>query len=772
MSSHYPNAQSRSASPAVAPQWQSHWERMACQLPGVAAVFGEVLPRWIDRWDTPQLDSYLTGAKRLGQLGRGAEPVLCWLACWPDVLAQTDDPQDRETLEAALWALVQRLQRSPNSAAIATLLQVLAPVVRRLGHAELATQFLNWIGDFADATSGSVHGRQVTHASPSLVDLLRQSPRLFDGLSLEGWHRWVQFGVQAHAHHPDQQRAYFRLESAESIATWQRERHGTLWVDVDRRLGMDLRAFWGLETPRAPMLSRGESPGVVLSAWQGDAFGLPDVLEDMGEVSALMRFRLRVMHLAAHQSSSTALVADNWSPMQRMAVEAFEDARVDAEIVQRWPGLCAPMLALHPTPKAEDCDDTSQSCVRHRLARWSRAALATACGRVETAGDAVLDDWVAQWWQAYQSAAGTAEMAALALRFVASTRRASDALPDVVFADTLVDWRDDNRHLWRFIEEGDEEDTQGEAQAPETTDVDQLPPKHYPEWDHRHAQMKDDWVSLYEHLHPAAAVANLETLLEPFAATRTQLQRVLDQLRPQSRERVRRLEQGSDLDLDLALTAWVDWRSGHMPDPRVMQHHRPAQRDIAVMLLIDASASLADAAAAGSALTRLQVAQAGVGLLGDAMASLGDAFAIAAFHSNTRHEVRYWHIKGYSEAWDDAPKARLAALEPGYSTRMGAALRHAGRTLAQRPQSKKLLLVLTDGEPSDVDVHDPDALIADAHKAVTELESQGVFTWCLNVDAKGDADTRSIYGERFTMVDRVPLLPQRLAEVFVRLTKA
>ena len=772
MSSHYPNAQRRTAAPTIPAELLPYWERLSCQLEGVATVFSEVLSRWLNRWDASQLESYLSGGKRLGQLGRGAEPVLCWLECWPDVLSQIPDPQERASLEASLWALVQRFQRSPNSAAIAPLLQVFAPVVRRLGSAALVTQFLDWVGNFADETSGSVHGRQVTQPSPSLVDLLRQSPRLLQSLSLEAWHRWVMFGVRSHAQHPDQQRAYFRLESAESIATWQRERHGTLWVDVDRILGMDLRAFWSIDTPRAPMMSRGDAPDLVLSAWHDGAFGLPDVLDDAEGVTGLMRYRLRVMHLAAHQAHSFALIADNWSPMQRMAVECFEDARVDAMLVALWPGLREPMLALHPAPNAADCDDRTQSCVRHRLARWSRAALLRASGAQGTTGDARLDDWVNRWWSACQEGGDTQVMASLALAYVAANRQPSDTSADLVFVDTLVDWRDDNRHLWKFIEEGDEEDTQGEAKAEEPQDLDHLPPKHYPEWDYLQSQMKEDWVSLYEHLHPSGPVTRLDELIKPFASTQSQLKRVLDQLRPQSRERVRRLEQGSELDLDVALNAWVDWRSGHTPDARVMQHHRPAERDIAVMLLIDASASLADAAAPGSALSRLQVAQAGVGLLGDAMSALGDAFAIAAFHSNTRHEVRYWHIKGYSEAWDDTPRARLAALEPGYSTRMGAALRHAGRTLAQRAQSKKLLLVLTDGEPSDVDVHDPQALTSDAHQAVAELEAQGVFTWCLNVDSAGDADTRAIYGERFTMVDRVPLLPQRLAEVFVRLTKA
>ena len=75
-------------------------------------------------------------------------------------------------------------------------------------------------------------------------------------------------------------------------------------------------------------------------------------------------------------------------------------------------------------------------------------------------------------------------------------------------------------------------------------------------------------------------------------------------------------------------------------------------------------------------------------------------------HSNTRHDVRYQHIKGFSESWWVQPKARLAALQARYSTRMGEALRHAAHYLGAQTADRKLLLLLTDGPPSDVDVPD------------------------------------------------------------------
>ena len=154
-----------------------------------------------------------------------------------------------------------------------------------------------------------------------------------------------------------------------------------------------------------------------------------------------------------------------------------------------------------------------------------------------------------------------------------------------------------------------------------------------------------------------------------------------------------------------------------------------------------------------------------------AVEHLGDEFAIAGFSSNTRHEVRYQHIKGYAEHWDDGVKGRLGAMEAGWSTRMGAALRHAAHYLKTRKADKKLMLVLTDGEPHDIDVDDPRLLIEDTHKAVQELDRQEIYTYCINLDARADEYVRDIFGNRFTVIDRVERLPERLPQLFMALTK-
>ena len=126
--------------------------------------------------------------------------------------------------------------------------------------------------------------------------------------------------------------------------------------------------------------------------------------------------------------------------------------------------------------------------------------------------------------------------------------------------------------------------------------------------------------------------------------------RLLDLLKPQDKVRVRFQEDGSELDLDVAIRSLIDLKSGNQPDTRINMRHTTNGRSIAVTLLLDLSESLNETAR-GSDQTVLQLSQEAVSLLAWAIEQLGDPLAIAGFHSNTRHDVRYFHLKGFGEHW-------------------------------------------------------------------------------------------------------------------------
>ena len=741
----------------------AYWKQLDTRFPQVEEVFDDVMAEALAVLTREGIDAYLEAARLIGKLGRGVEPMLAFMEEWPSAAKAVG-----ESTLPAVMALIQRLQKSPNGKAITPFLQALAPVARRLQSPEQLQHYLDITLDLKARTTGSIHGHHTTFPSPGLPAFFAQAPALLNQLTLAGLRNWVEYGIRNYRTHPERQTDYFSLQSADARAVLQRERHGTLLVDVERKLDLYLRGLWRDHDHLVPYSTAFDEIRKPIPYYDKLGMRLPDVYDDAGEISGLDRYRAALAHMVGHRRWSEAQVADNWSPFQRMAVEFFEDCRIETLLIREYPGLRRLFLALHPKPLETACDPETTSCLRHRMAMLSRALLDPAHGY----SDADLNDTVHRFHTVMaQGESSTKEIAALALSYVAKTRRQSDQFARVHFDDTVVDYRDDNRQLWKFIEAGDEEEAFDEPRKIEPgEEIRGLPPRHYPEWDYSSQTYRPDWASVYEALHPSGNPADIDRLLAKHGALAKRLKKMLDLLKPQDKVRIRYQEEGSDLDLDVALRALIDFKGGATPDPRINMSHRTDGRDIAVMLLLDLSESLNDKAA-GSTQTILELSQEAVSLLAWAIEKLGDPFAIAGFHSNTRHDVRYLHIKGYGEHFNDDVKARLAAMEAGYSTRMGAAIRHAAHYLGARQADKKLMLVLTDGRPSDVDTHDERLLIEDARQAVKELDRDNIFPYCISLDPKADEYVGDIFGRQFTVIDHIERLPERLPQLFMALTK-
>lgn len=748
------------------PLMREYWARLDTRFSQVAEVFEEMMAEALAVIDRPDLDAYLDAARFLGKLGRGVEPMLVFLEEWPSVVKAVG----KEALDPVL-DFVKAMQRSPNGKAITPFLQTLAAVARRLQSVEQLHHYLDIARDLMLRTTGSIHGSHATLPSPGLPVFFEQAPRVLDLLSVGGMRNWVDYGIRNYRHHPERQTEYFALKLADSRAVVQRERHGTLFADVERQLDLYLRALWGDSDQLVPYSTAFDELRRPMPYYDRLGMRVPDVYDDARGIAGIDRYRATLAHMVGHRRWSAPLIADNWSPFQRMAVEFLEDARIDTLLIREYPGLRKIFLALHPKPVEDACDPETTSCLRHRLAMLSRACLDPEHGYRDTA----VNETVARFHALLASGpSSTRQIAELALAYVTQTRRQSDQLPNVRFEDTEVDYRDDNRHLWRYIEDSDDEEffDDPDRKLRKETEVVGLPPRHYPEWDHSSKTYRPDWVSVYEALHPSGNPADVDKLLAKHALLAKQLKRLLDLLKPQDKVRIRYQEEGSELDLDVALRALIDFKAGSQPDPRINMSHRTDGRDIAVLLLVDLSESLNQKIGAdGTAQTILELSQEAVALLAWAIDRLGDPLAIAGFHSNTRHEVRYQHIKGFSERWNDEVKARIAAMAAGWSTRMGAALRHAGHYLSARQADKRILLLLTDGEPADIDVTDPEHLKADAKKAVEELDAQGVTSFCLSLDPKADEYVREIFGTRWRVLDRIERLPEQLPMLYLSLTR-
>ena len=744
-------------------EYADYRDKLKCSFEQIEDCFDDYMKDALRNLSNQGVEDYLSGASLVCMIGRGWEPVSIYLEEMPQMAQRVGEPI-LEIVSKHVWDM----SRSPNGKAIPPFMQCLPEASRRLGTLEQMQHFFDILFKMLDTTTTSVHGHHKTHSSQGFLVLLNHIPYLLSQLSLEGLKNWIEYGVRNYHNHPERQKDYFSIQSADSKAMLQRERHGTLYMDNERKLDMYMRSMWQKEEYFVPYSLGFDELRKPQPYYDELGMRVPDVYDDLDGVRGINRYRITLAHMAAHKRWTERQVADNLSPFQRIAVETFEDSRVEQLIFREYPGLRKYFLTLHPTPIEGDCDNAKESCIRHRLAMVSRAILDDNHGYQNPD----ILEFVGKFWDAMKdSESSTKEMLSIAISFTARTRLQSDQLPKVHFENTVVDYRDDNRHMWVFIEENDEpEDDTSQPQSSETIEPDGLPPRHYHEWDYNTSSYKPDWVTLYESLHAPGNAADIDKILEKHAALAKYLKRILDLLKPQYYVRQRYQEEGSELDLDVAIRSLIDLKSGSQPDPRINMSHKHDGRDFAVLLLMDLSASLHEIPE-GCTQSILELSREAVTLLGWSIEQLGDKFAIAGFHSDTRHNVRYHHLKGFSEHWDDSVKARLAAIEAGFSTRMGAAVRHASHYLEGQKADKKLLLILTDGEPADIDVTDEKLLIEDTHKAVDELSSKGIYTHCISLDKKADDYIEDIFGAGgYTVIDNVEKLPEKLPMLFTALT--
>ena len=285
----------------------------------------------------------------------------------------------------------------------------------------------------------------------------------------------------------------------------------------------------------------------------------------------------------------------------------------------------------------------------------------------------------------------------------------------------------------------------------------------YPEWDYRAAAYRPRGAVVW----PATAILGdgpwVDRVMARHAALVRRVRRRFDALRPR-RVRLSRQRDGDDLDLTAYVTIFADHRAGQPGDDRLYTAERPGRRDLGITLLIDVSAST-DAWVAGNARI-IDVEKEALVVLLEALDALGDCHAVLGFSGHGPEAVRVFVIKRFDEQVGTEVRRRIAALEPDRYTRAGAAIRHATMLLAAQPVRHRLLLMLSDGKPNDVDEYEGRYGVEDTRQAVAEARLQGIVPFCLTVDREAPAYLPKIFGRGgYALLRRPELLPSALMEV-------
>jgi len=743
---------------------------------------------------SPQgLHNWLEGAKVLSQLGRGTDLVMTYIQAMPAVAKEVGEDVLKDCITSAM-----KLSSMVSGEVIQLLFDALPTAANRLGDAELLRGYLSLI-------------HQLSARVPrGLRPMLAHLDELFAKLTLGGLRRWALWGAQAHQRDFQTQITYFDLKSADSQAMLQKERRGTLFIDSQRKLNFYLRAFWGRDFFLRPTSGDYEAREGYKPFIESRVIHLPDAYDDFAGLPGRDLYRAAAAHAAAHLVyTRDPLSMEQLNPVQMFLIGLFEDARVEGLAIREFPGMKQLWSQFHAKVREVSCPTDPVVGLLERLAY------------------ALLDE-------TYYDDDGLIRETAVAFREEFARRPEDNRLswdlgvtlynrlgerggiPSLRMLESMaIPYRDDNRYIWAsdeiawheaeyvpapkqvrkhvttmdMVNELDCELAGDDAQEiwvldepfyldQEGCTINELEgkdpvsePYHYQEWDYNVQLHRPNWATVLEKRQKKGDPQEIDKILTENKPVATRLRHIIDALQPEGVQRFRRQEDGDEIDLNAAIRAMIDMRMGQTPDPRINIRIVRKVRDLAVLVLLDLSESTNEKLG-GSEKPVIQLAREATSLLSWAIDRVGDPFAIHGFASDGRHDVQYYRFKDFKDSYSDDVKARLAGMQGGLSTRMGAALRHAASFLWKQPEQKKLILLVSDGEPADIDVRDPQYLRHDTKKAVEELATRGVHTFCLTLDPNADDYVSRIFGiKNYMVVDHVNRLPERLPMLYAGLTR-
>ncbi len=465
-------------------------------------------------------------------------------------------------------------------------------------------------------------------------------------------------------------------------------------------------------------------------------------------------YEASVAHALAHLRYSRHASPIGKRGQLRIAVASLiEDARVERLLMREYPGLRSLWGTFHS-------------------ASWEDGALtfASLAARLARAlHDPSYDDpnhWVCKGRELVDAIASGADDL-LAYEEVADILAVDLAQMRVRFDASSYcvepSYRDDNTYLWAIevepeqvrMEQAPGALDQATAQPTDSpVEQDDTPPSdvmlrayRYPEWHARVGLLFDDWTCVYDRERIRESAYDGDIATRKNSASRRAPPRWW--YRPA--ERLRGRLEGDELDLSAIIDYGVAQRIAAPHEGKVFLQRRRVRPSMSVLLLLDFSASTVEPVDALNT-TVLDVEKEAAAAVATALDSTSTRIALHGFASNGRHDVRYLRIKDFDEPFGEAQRRKLQAQQGAFSTRMGAALRHAATQFDDENSEAKVLMLVTDGEPSDIDVHDASHLIEDARHAVSGLAARGILPFCFALDREAGRYARKIFGSDRSMV--------------------
>lgn len=325
----------------------------------------------------------------------------------------------------------------------------------------------------------------------------------------------------------------------------------------------------------------------------------------------------------------------------------------------------------------------------------------------------------------------------------------------------------------------------------------------YPEWDHQEESYRPDWCTIWQRRLKEGTTDFFNDTLQRHHVLVSQVEKRFEMLRPELFRLRRGLVDGDDLDLDRLIEAHVEMKAaGHLND-KIYQRRDKQERSVSILFLLDMSISTSEALdlsrhrpphAGWSSYEHaevkriIDVEKESLVVLTRALERVGDRYGIYGFSGRGRHGSRFYVVKDLSEPLDNRAMARMETIAPVQATRMGPAIRHAASILSREPTKIRILVLISDGQPQDLDYgseaeggraadskqslaeqrkQEKEYAVNDTHKALAEARSKGIVPYLLSIDRHGYDYLRMMCGDfGYEVVHDIRVLPRRLVSLY------
>ncbi len=726
------------------------------------------------RFEADELEGWAAGVLALADVNAGPS---CLVAFWE---ASRNHPTEDGIAPLTMAAhTAANICRHAGAQAAAATLRSVATARRILDTGPNLSRWWRTMDDLAQRASESVE-----------ATALRMDDILSPG-NIHAFENFVAAGLKLAAGDRRRRLAFFTLQDALARRLLERAAAGTGFAETERQTKAFVTSLWG----RPPLLrsfpvDTGQAPqrraGIA-----GPLIRMPEIYRGVQGEAAYVLYRAAAAHAQAHLVlGGPRFPIGTLKPLQTALVTLIEDARIELLAMRQLPGLrklwspyhvaVAAGVATAPAlfarlaralfdPSYDDSDGfvaKGRRMFEEKLPRIDDPTISREIGML-------LGNDLGQMRVQFSAKAYAVEPVyrddGLGLWNFGEDAPSSGETLEITVDAARVEPRDDPDQASLQPDEHGDEGKVGRAR-PVAPDRRGLVIAKYPEWDRAHGVERPEWTTVREVTARPGDPRLVEETLERANVLRNRIGRLIRGVRVGRAIRLKRQLDGHDLDVDAMLDAGIALRMRREPDPRIFRATTAKRRDLAVLLLLDISESTRDRLTSGVSI--LEVERLAVAVLGEAMSALGDPFCLLAFASNGREDVEMTTVKAFDEPYDRACVGRLSALSSSLSTRVGAALRHAGELIRHARSFRKLVIVLTDGEPSDIDVADPADLVEDARRAAVGLRARGIDSFGVVLGSNAMNSAVRIFGRGNTMlVPRIEDLPARLSELYFRLVR-